>query len=133
MTKYQTKFFFVGISIALAFACIGVLLTNYETALGSTIAFAVPHVATSTLMSVGPGNATTVLPVASNCTGRAISTVAQPIMISFSSSLVPNGSQGHLQAASTTVFYNNGDYGCGAISVFGFTASTSITVTNFVQ
>lgn len=97
----------------------------------STLAYAVPHVATSSTVVVGPGFAT-LFATSSNCTGRAVSTVASPIMLSFTGNVIPSGAVGHIQAASTTVFYNNGDYGCGAVTAYGF-ASSTITITQFVQ
>lgn len=98
----------------------------------STLAFAVPHVATSSTIVVGPQSVTTIFAKNAACTGRAISTVASAVQLSFSSSVTPSGIAGHNQAASTTVFYNNGDYGCGAITAYGF-ASSTITITEFAQ
>lgn len=93
----------------------------------------VPSVASSSLMSVGPGNATTLFAKNSGCAVRIVTTYANPVMLSFTSSLTPTGGIGHLQAASTTVPYENGTYGCGQLSAYGFTASTSITVTQLSQ
>lgn len=93
----------------------------------------VPRVATSSLMVVGPSNANTLFATSSNCTSRVITTYANPVMLSFTGLLVPNGTQGHLQPASTTVSYDNANFGCGAVTAWGFTASTSITVTGLVQ
>ncbi len=101
--------------------------------LGSTIASAVPQVATTSQMVVGPSNANTIFPRAANCTGRAITTAGQPVMLSFSSNLTPSATAGHFQATSTTVFYNNGDYGCGAVTAYGLVGSTTITVTGWAQ
>lgn len=93
----------------------------------------IPQVATSSLMSVGPQNAVTLFAKASNCTARIISTGANPIMLSFSSVLAPAAQVGHYQAASTTVSYDNAVYGCGQVSAYGYSASTSITVTGLTQ
>jgi hypothetical protein len=41
----------------------------------------------------------------------------------------PTGAFGHLQAASTTVVYDSGLYGCGAVKIYGFDANSVITVT----
>jgi hypothetical protein len=65
----------------------------------------------------------------SSCAARVITTTASPIMIGFSDvqGFVPTGVQGHLQAASTTVSYDSGLYGCGAVRIYSFVAQ-SITV-----
>ena len=66
----------------------------------------------------------------STCSARVVSTVSSPIMIGFSDiqGLVPTGVQGHLQAASTTVVYDSGTFGCDAMRIMSFVNST-ITVT----
>ena len=50
-------------------------------------------------------------------------------MLTFSDNQgkVPSGVYGHLQAASTTVAYDGGQYGCGAVRIYSFT-SQAITV-----
>lgn len=134
MTLTLKQIALIVVAAALLAAGLVFIMSRSSTVSASTLSFVVPHVATTSLMSVGPQNAVTILPKDAACTGRVISTVGQPIMLSFSTStLAPSGMQGHIQAASTTVFYNNGDYGCGAISAYGYSASTSITVTQFSQ
>lgn len=66
----------------------------------------------------------------STCTSRVISTVASPIMLTFTDAegKTPTGVFGHLQAASTTVAYDAEIYGCGAVKAYSFVTST-ITVT----
>lgn len=92
----------------------------------------VPKVATSSTIQVGPQNVVTVVPANTACVSRTISTLSQTIMLSFSSTLVPSASQGLLQATSTTVAYDNGAYGCGAVTAFA-TASTTITTVGVTQ
>lgn len=60
----------------------------------------------------------------SSCSARIITTTASPIMIGFSDiqGFLPSGTQGHLQAASSTVAYDSGQYGCGAVRVYSFVA-----------
>lgn len=99
---------------------------------GSTIAYAVPKIASSSLVVVGPANVQTIAPVASNCVDRVIATVGTAIQVSFSSAVPPTATAGHVQGASTSVSYNNGDYGCGAITGYA-AASTTITVSTFTQ
>lgn len=88
-------------------------------------------VATSSLMSVGPSNAVT-LTATSSCNARIVTTYANPVMLTFSDYLgqSPTATFGHLQAASTTVVYDSGVYGCGLMKAYGYTASTSITFTS---
>lgn len=65
----------------------------------------------------------------STCAARIISTTASPVMLTFSEnqSVVPTALFGVLQAASTTVAYDSGQYGCGAVQVYAFVAG-NITV-----
>ena len=88
-------------------------------------------IATSSTVSVGIQENKTIFTSKTRCASRTISTVAQPIMISFSSDITPTGTVGHLQPASTTVAYEAGLYGCGAVTAYGQTASTTITVSEF--
>jgi hypothetical protein len=91
-------------------------------------------VATSSTIVVGPNLVGTgILPVLfkadGTCDARVISTVGQPILLSFavlSSTTPENAGGGVLQAASTTVSYDGGIYGCGLVSAYGFGASTTI-------
>lgn len=65
----------------------------------------------------------------STCASRVVTTVASPVMITFSDAQgkIPTALFGHLQPASTTVAYDSGQYGCGAVRMYGFTSS-AITV-----
>lgn len=95
-------------------------------------------VASSTYaVNVGPLNAVTLFSARSDCTSRKITTYANPIMITFATStdlasqVIASGVLGHLQAASTTIDYDSGLNGCGLWQAFGYTASTTITVSEF--
>ena len=90
-------------------------------------------VATSSQAGVS-ATVTTLVATSTNCAARIITTVAQPIRLSFGSPqqpiLEPSGTLGHLQAASTTVTYDGGIWGCGLIRVFGYgNATLTISVT----
>ena len=64
------------------------------------------------------------------CSSRTITTYASPIMITFADVAGnggPTGTFGHLQPASTTVTYDSGLVGCGALRIYSFT-SQAITV-----
>lgn len=85
-------------------------------------------VATSSQMTV---NTTASLIMAtSSCAARIVTTTASPVTLSFSDiqGFVPSGLQGHLQPASTTVAYDSGLYGCGAVRAYSFVAGT-LTIT----
>lgn len=128
MTDKSTKF---GLMWA---AIVSVVLIAYILGITGNIAFAsapsgLPAtVATSSIASVS-STATTIF-ATSTCASRIITTVANPIMLTFSdySGQTPTGSFGHLQAASTTVTYDSGQYGCGAVKAYSF-GTASITVT----
>ena len=65
----------------------------------------------------------------STCAARIITTSANPIMLTFSDvqGSVPTGAFGTIQSASTTVVYDSGQFGCGAIKGYSF-ASQVITL-----
>lgn len=84
-------------------------------------------VATSSNPTVG--TTATLVFATSTCASRIVTTVASPVMITFSDRIgqTPTGAFGHLQAASSTVSYDASEYGCGAIKMYGF-VSSAITV-----
>lgn len=95
-------------------------------------------VATSSAFTVGPdantyivGTTSPAFEARTMCAARIISTVGQPIQISFGSVSSTTLSQvkGHLQGASTTVAYDSGIYGCGYMTIRGINASTTIQIT----
>lgn len=73
--------------------------------------------------------ASLVVATTSACAARIITTVASPVMITFGDTSFggPTGTYGHLQPASTTVAYDSGLYGCGAVRIYSF-VSSAITV-----
>ena len=94
--------------------------------------------ATSTVATVGPDEALTVFPIRKNCSSRIITTVGEPIRLSFGeigdytvASTTLSGTLGHTQSASTTVVYDSGTYGCGRWSILGIDASSTIVVSEF--
>ncbi len=101
-------------------------------------------VATTSVMTIGPSTAynkvlndvmgtSTVSEQLAQCTSRVISTRGESaIMIAFSqlASTTLSGAVGNLQAASTTVAYDSGVYGCGYWTFFAY-ATTTITVTEY--
>jgi hypothetical protein len=89
--------------------------------------------ATTSTQIVGPQSINKLFSADNTCNSRVITTYANPIMLSFDalSSTSPSGINGHLQPASTTVAYDSALYGCGLWSAWGFTASTSPTISEF--
>lgn len=86
-------------------------------------------VATTSNPGIGP-TALTLFATSTNCAARVITTYANPAMFTFSdyAGQTPTATFGHLQLASTTVVYDSGQYGCGLVKAYGYTATTSITV-----
>lgn len=78
------------------------------------------------------GTTQRLLVATSTCAARIISTRTQPMMLSFGDNqgFVPTATTGILQAASTTVAYDSGLFGCGAMRVIsGTVTSDTIVVT----
>lgn len=71
---------------------------------------------------------TTALQIAatSTCAARIVSTSASPVQLGFSAAAgsTTSATVGTLQAASTTVVYDSGIYGCGQLSAYSFTSGT---------
>lgn len=96
--------------------------------LGNGDASLIANYATSSAIVVGT-TASTVL-ATSTCQARIITVPGtSAIMMTFNDKYTPTGSFGITQAASTTVAYNSGIYGCGALKIFSF-AAQNITVTD---
>lgn len=93
-------------------------------------------VATTSPLTIGPTDAINVplfgatTTTNNGCAARVVTTTATPIMLEFtiSASTTASGTVGHLQAASTTVVYDGGQYGCGLWTAYAF-GTTTITVT----
>lgn len=132
----DTKITKTHITIALIamFATIVAIMFSYSNFAKASAPSGLPAtMATSSTIVVGTSSITTLFADNLMCSSRVISTVAQPIMLSFGamSSTTPSGTIGHYQAASTTVAYDSGIYGCGLVSAYGFNASTTITKSEF--
>lgn len=86
-------------------------------------------VATSSNPTVTTTAALVFATTTNSCAARIVTTYASPVMITFTDAqgAVPTGTYGHLQAASTTVAYDSGQYGCGAVKIYSF-ATQAITV-----
>ena len=112
-----------GIALVLFFRS-PVSLTGAPPGLESTLA-------TSTRFTV-TGAVLTLVASSTNCSSRVITTGANAINLSFSDIQGDRltGFNGHWQAASTTVSYDGGLYGCGLIRVRG-DGTSLITISQF--
>lgn len=114
-------------SVLILLAALIVLSAPYKA--GATDATVIPAKVATTSPAAVSATASTVF-ATSTCTSRVISTQAVPIMVTYSDNQgrTPSATLGHFQAASTTVVYDAGLYGCDAFKVYSFGAQT-ITVT----
>lgn len=124
-TLHKSLLYLSGAILTIAIAY---LLYTAPFMAGASAPSGIPATVATTSPALVNTSASTVF-ATSTCASRTISTVASPIMITFSDvqGSVPTGTFGHLQAASTTVAYDSGLYGCGALKVYSFVSST-ITV-----
>ena len=122
----------------------GILLFKpMNTALGGAFTGTSAYLQSATTTVVGPQGAaavkTQVFAENTACKARVITTSGlSAIMISFDDipaagnvgSTTVSGTVGHWQAASTTVAYDSGIYGCGTWNVWAYATST-LTVSEF--
>ena len=89
--------------------------------------------ATSTKFAVVQGTVLTLVSTSTTCSSRVITAGTNPISLTFSNMQGDRltGFVGHWQAASTTVSYDGGIYGCGLIRVRGETGASFITISQF--
>ncbi len=117
-------------SLTLLLACIAITAMLITQKAGASAPSGLPAtIATTSVQTVG--TTARLLFATSTCATRVISTRAQPMMLSFSDNqgFIPTAINGHLQAASTTVAYDSGQYGCNAVRVIsGTPISDTITV-----
>jgi hypothetical protein len=118
-----------GIAI-LAFLCALIVLSSQRDALAGAPSGLPAVVATSSLMTIS--STASLIEGTSTCSARIITTNTAPISITFSDKLgyVPSATYGHLQLGSTTVAYDSGQYGCGALRVYSYAGAGTITYTN---
>jgi len=103
----------------LAIACFAYFSVLPGLALGSAPSGLPASVATSTTVTATAGVAKLLFATSTNCAARSIGAqVAINITFSDINGQRPTNADGHPQAASTTVAYDGGLYGCGAVYVF---------------
>lgn len=125
--KLSTYFTFIA---AIAVAVMFLYLLESRQAEASAFPGLSATIATTSNITVGT-SVTAAAIATSSCQARIISTSASPVMLTFSdyAAQTPTGSFGHLQGASTTVAYDSGLYGCGAVKIYSFTTQL-ITVSD---
>ncbi len=99
--------------------------------LGSATAGLPATIATTTQFAVTTSQQLAI--ATSSCTSRVVSTRTAAVMLTFSdiTGFVPTAILGHLQVGSTTVVYDSGVYGCGAVRVISATgAGDTITISD---
>lgn len=81
-------------------------------------------VATSSALSITTASLS--IFATSTCSARVITTGSSAILITFTDvqGAVPTATLGHWQAASTTIAYDSGLYGCGTLRAFSQSAQT---------
>lgn len=106
---------------------VGIVYTSTKVSEGSSPSGLPTNIASTTAQSVS--TTARLLVATSTCDARIITTRAQPVMLTFSdyNGPTPSATFGHLQSASTTVVYDSGQWGCGAVKVYAF-GTDSITV-----
>lgn len=112
-----------------ALALVGVVFLAFgETRVRATDASVIPAVIATTSTNTITTSQQLVF-ATSTCGSRIVSTGASAVMIGFSDrqGFLPTGVVGHLQGASTTVAYDAGLYGCGAMRIYSY-ASQLVTV-----
>ncbi len=132
----------LGLALILCMIAITALLFTQQS-FGSAPTGLPSTFATTSTVTVGPSvasTASTTVPVFGTitaCASRVITTVAQPIMLLWSNAPIssttanPSALFGHEQLASTTVVYDSGQFGCGYVNAYGYTASTTISISEF--
>ncbi len=130
------KIILISVTVAILIS-FGVYIARKQS-FGSAPAGMKTIVASSTVKAiVGPQAPTAIFSATVDCTSRVITTYANPIMLTFATStdldqtVKPTAIFGHYQAASTTVAYDSGLYGCDLWQAYGYTATDTISISEF--
>lgn len=130
--------------IAFALILAGYFVWNATNVLGSAPSGLEATEARAQTITVGTSAPTTLFATSTGCASRVVTTVSQPIKILFSGVNIATSSMGlttgHFQAASTTIVYDSGLYGCGVMTALGYggstdfagsTSSSTLTISEF--
>lgn len=107
-----------------------VLVSGRGGVLGADATQVAATFASSTAQTVAT-TATIISATSTGCTARSISTTGKGLMLTFDDSKTPTGTFGTWQAASTSVLYDAGQWGCGIIRAISQDAASSATVNIF--
>lgn len=124
LTRAQLPFVAIAFVLLLAATVLQVRLVQGSAPSGLTAT-----VATTSNPTVTTSAALVFATTSPSCTSRTIGTAGSAITITFSDNQGkrPTGIFGFPQAASTTVTYDGGQFGCGAVYIYSF-ATQAITV-----
>lgn len=122
---HRHLFLFAGFALA-ALALVFTLSQRVDASAPSGLPAVIATSSNPTVTST----AALVFATSSTCSARIVSTTNTGIMLTFGDNQGkrPTGAYGHWQAASTTVAYDSGLYGCDAVFVYS-SASQAISVT----
>lgn len=109
------------------------LFSNPQIVQGSAPSGLPSNLNIATTTQVGPQETNTLFTAKNNCASRIVRTQGQAIILGFAdptngdvSSTTISSVIGFIQAASTTVAYDSGVYGCGRVTSYA-EASTTLT------
>lgn len=88
-------------------------------------------VSTTSVASIGTNNRVLIFNANPTCSARVITTREKAIMLSFSAaaSTTLTLAVGHLQGASTTIYYPAESFGCDQVNAMGYDSTTTIITT----
>ena len=121
----KPQYLFIGVALSvLGLAILYSLLFGVHTTYGMAPTGLAANAATSTQIFLPATTATLLVATTSNCASRVVSTGGSAVMLSFTDNQTPNGGFGVWQAASTSVAYDGGLFGCGLMRAWSQTLST---------
>ena len=132
--KISTYYAIVAPLALIALGAIAFAIMQAQVAVGSAFPGQQAKLQTATTTILGPGTVT-LFAATDFCLNRVVTTQSQEIKVLFGDAIgltatSVSATVGHLQAASTTVSYDAGLYGCGKM-VGRATASTTVTISSF--
>ena len=134
MRKLETfEYLFIAataVIIAIGVFALTAAFSVHNVALASAPSGLPATVATSSALSASSRTAQLLFATSTSCSARVITTTGVTMMLTFGDNQGkrPTGTYGHLQAASTTIAYDSGLYGCGA--VYGYSdAAQNLSLT----
>lgn len=129
MTIKNTLLFATALIVATGLISAVIFAIAPQTAQGSAPSGLPATVATSGPLAITTASQT-IIATSTDCAARIVSTNNQPLKLTFGDADgdTPTGTNGIWQGASTTVSYDGGLYGCGAVKAFSYAAQTIYAV-----